>query len=555
MDRVALVAAAFISLIIATNASLTVPPVFARKGYNPYLGAVLGAVVGFGSGVLTALVVFQLLPGQGGLGVLGALIGGVGGLLILLRWLPDRRHLGHALPDGEDLRRNIEARHVRGRISRMLYITSVVVALLALATLVWTILDKTVGLVAVEYDVQPEDLLIAGEPVGRPLDDLSRDELAAVLAENARVARLRVFVLQDVVNAPQETWAELSSQPVEVVLGGYEYSEDLAALPFNQLDEPQAARLLFLNLDRAGLEDLVFSEIINPQVIASWTLWDSLVHRSDIEAQMAAESPHAVIEWRSWLSWDFVTSALDPRRPDTTGLRPALLGSLMIIGITIVFAFPIGVGAAIYLEEYAGDNRLSRIIQTNISNLAGVPSIIYGMLGLAIFVRSFEHLTSGNALGTSTANGRTIFSAGLTLALLILPVIIINAQEAIRAVPSSLRQASLGLGATKWQTIWNHVLPYALPGILTGTILAVSRAIGETAPLILVGAATYITQDPDGPFSNFTALPMLIYRWTTLPQAEFRNAAAAAIVVLLILLLTLNSIAIILRNRFTRRLS
>jgi phosphate transport system permease protein len=261
------------------------------------------------------------------------------------------------------------------------------------------------------------------------------------------------------------------------------------------------------------------------------------------------------LEWRSWVSWEFLSNALDPRKAESTGLRPAIYGSLMIILFTIFVAFPIGVGAAIYLEEYATDNWLNRIIQTNISNLAGVPSIIYGMLGLAIFVRALESFTSGNVFGTETANGRTVISAAFTLALLVLPLIIINAQEAIRAVPSSLRQASYGLGATKWQTIWNHVLPYAMPGILTGTILAISRAIGETAPLILIGGATYLTKDPEGPFSFFTAIPLLIYRWTTLPQAEFRNAAAAAIVVLLAVLLTLNSIAIILRNRFSRRLS
>jgi len=299
----------------------------------------------------------------------------------------------------------------------------------------------------------------------------------------------------------------------------------------------------------------VMDEIVQPQLVKGWSLWESLTHKEGIKRTIQEDFPKARLEWHSWLNWGFVTSALDPRRPDATGLRPALVGSLMIIVFTILVAFPIGVGAAIYLEEYASDNAFNRLIQTNINNLAGVPSIIYGMLGLAIFVRSLESLTSGNAFGTSTANGRTIASAAFTLALLILPLIIINAQEAIRAVPSSLRQASYGLGATQWQTIWNHVLPYSLPGILTGTILAISRAIGETAPLILVGAATYLTQDPKGLFSNFTALPMIIYRWTTYPQAEFRNAAAAAIVVLLVLLLSLNSIAIVLRNRFSRRLS
>jgi phosphate transport system permease protein len=202
------------------------------------------------------------------------------------------------------------------------------------------------------------------------------------------------------------------------------------------------------------------------------------------------------------------------------------------------------------------ENRINRLIQTNINNLAGVPSIIYGMLGLAVFVRMLEALTSGKMFGLvdpTTANGRTILSAGLTLGLLILPLIIINAQEAIKSVPNSLRQAGQGLGATKWQTIWAHVLPNAMPGILTGTILAVSRAIGETAPLVVVGASTFITVDPTNPFSKFTTLPIQIYQWTSRPQDEFRNIAAAAIIVLLILLLTLNATAVLLRNRFSKR--
>jgi phosphate transport system permease protein len=180
------------------------------------------------------------------------------------------------------------------------------------------------------------------------------------------------------------------------------------------------------------------------------------------------------------------------------------------------------------------------------------------MLGLAIFVRVLEGFTSGAAFGliddTTTANGRTIISAGLTLGLLILPIIIINSQEAIRAVPSSLRQASYGLGATRWQTIWHHVLPNALPGILTGTILSMSRAIGETAPLVVVGASTFITVDPSGPFSKFTVLPIQIYQWTSRPQDEFRNIAAAAIIVLLVMLLTLNATAVFLRNRYSTRM-
>jgi phosphate transport system permease protein len=224
-----------------------------------------------------------------------------------------------------------------------------------------------------------------------------------------------------------------------------------------------------------------------------------------------------------------------------------------MVGIAILFALPIGTGAAIYLQEYATKNFLNRIIQTNINNLAGVPSIVYGMLGLAIFVRAFEPFTSGSMFGVMDSNGRTILSAGLTMGTLVLPLVIINAQEAIKAVPDSLRQAAFGVGATRWQTTWHHVLPNALPGILTGSILAVSRAIGETAPLIIVGASTFISIDPDGPFSKFTALPIQIYQWTTRAQSEFHAIAASAIIVLLVMLLTLNATAVLLRNRVQRK--
>ena len=387
------------------------------------------------------------------------------------------------------------------------------------------------------------------------LKDLSKQQLAAILAANSRKFRLRTLLFSNVLGANENQWPKLNQQTVSQSLKAKSYPEALADVPVGKLNQGEFALLIMMNMGRDDLEDLVFDEIIQPEVQKGWSLWDSLTKRDDIEQVAATNYPNARVEWRSWVNWEFITSPLDPRKPDATGIRPALFGSFLLIVITIVFAFPVGLGAAIYLEEYAADNWLNRIIQTNINNLAGVPSIIYGMLGLAIFVRALEHLTSGNVMGTDTANGRTILSGGLTLGLLILPLIIINAQEAIRAVPSSLRQASYGLGATKWQTIWNHVLPYSLPGILTGAILAISRAIGETAPLILIGGATFLTKDPEGPFSSFTALPLVIYRWTTLPQAEFRNAAAAAIVVLLAMLLTLNSLAIILRNRFSRRLT
>jgi phosphate transport system permease protein len=241
-----------------------------------------------------------------------------------------------------------------------------------------------------------------------------------------------------------------------------------------------------------------------------------------------------------WLSLDLLTR-YPSRIPERAGIRSAILGTLWMMGLTAAVSFPIGVGAAIYLEEYAPKSWLTRILQTNIANLAGVPSIVYGILGLAIFVRYF-------------ALGRSVIAGALTLALLILPVIIIASQEAIRAVPGSLREASYGVGATKWQTIRHHVFPVALPGILTGTILSLSRAIGETAPLIMIGALTFIAFPPKSPMDPFTVLPIQIFNWTAKPQKEFHELAAAAIIVLLVLLLVMNAAAIFLRNRYQKRI-
>jgi phosphate transport system permease protein len=262
------------------------------------------------------------------------------------------------------------------------------------------------------------------------------------------------------------------------------------------------------------------------------------------------------LQFRSWVSASLLSSSQssDPLR---SGIRGALLGSLLTILFTILFALPLGVAAAVWLEEYARDNWLNRVIRTNIYNLAGVPSIIYGMLGLALFVRAMAPLTSGAIFGVqsegTSLDGRTVLSASLSLALLILPIIIINAQEAMRAVPQSLRQSSLALGATRWQTVWHHVLPASADRILTGAVLAISRALGETAPLVVVGASTFLSMDPTGPFSKFTTLPIQIYQWSARPQQEFRNLAAGAIVVLLVMLLSLNASVIYMRAKYSNK--
>lgn len=240
------------------------------------------------------------------------------------------------------------------------------------------------------------------------------------------------------------------------------------------------------------------------------------------------------------LNWQFLTS-FPSRKPELAGILTALVGSACLITLTALFAFPIGVGAAIYLEEYARKNWLSRVIEVNISNLAGVPSIIYGLLGLELFVRMMRM-------------DRSLLAGACTMALLVLPIIIISSREAIRAVPVSIREASYAVGATRWQTIRYQVLPLAFPGILTGTILAFSRAIGETAPLITIGALTYIAFLPTGLFSPFTALPIQIFNWVSRPQKGFHTDAAAAIIVLLIVLLLMNAVAIWLRNRYQKKL-
>ena len=240
-----------------------------------------------------------------------------------------------------------------------------------------------------------------------------------------------------------------------------------------------------------------------------------------------------------WLDIDFITS-FPSRFAKKAGIKSALVGSVWVMSLTFLFAFPLGVGTAIYLEEYSDKKkRFNKILQINIANLAGVPSIVYGILGLAVFVRfmGFE---------------RSIISGALTLGLLILPVIIVSSQEALKSVPNELRHGAYAIGVSKWQTITGVVLPYAIPGILTGTILAMSRAMGEAAPLIIIGAAGYISFLPESVMDSFTVLPIQIFNWTSRPQAEFQNIAAAGILVLMVLLLSANAVAVIIRNKYEK---
>lgn len=422
------------------------------------------------------------------------------------------------LPEGEAITRNVSSRQMVGKIWQSVLFVSTLIGILILLLLFFNIANDAFGGIATQAEVE-----LATLTDGRPLEALSKDELITLLEENLRSRVLRNL----------------------------------------EREQPLAERT------PEQLAEIVNLEIVKPELVGVYTLTEYLFQREQITAELQEKFPRAELEFKSWVSGGFVTSPMSSNAA-FAGVRTAVLGSLLMLLLTVAIAFPLGIGAAIFLEEYQSEkvfderrpwgatankifNRISGIIQVNIYNLSGVPSIIYGMLGLAIFVRSLEAFTSGAAFGMSsggaeTANGRTIISAAMTMALLVLPVVIISAQEAIRAVPSSLRQASYGLGATKLQTIGKVVLPNALPGILTGTILAISRAVGETAPLIVVGASTFIVTDPNGIFSKFTVLPIQIYNWTSRPQEEFRAIAAAAIIVLLVVLLTMNATAILLRN-------
>jgi len=404
-------------------------------------------------------------------------------------------------PDKNDLERFIAARYRTAWVWQVIFLSSLLIAIVSLSALILNVVDGAFGYVAYEFKKDPYSIS------EKPLDDLTREELLVLLQDN------------------------------------------LSRGAYNKLDneKPMDSR------NEGELYTLLIERIIQVKTRETYPLFRSLFEKETIEAEVRELYPDARLEFRSWLTPIFLTTP-QSSRAEFAGVRTALLGSLWLVGIAIGFALPVGVGAAVYLQEYANKKSfISRVIQTNINNLAGVPSIVYGMLGLAIFVRVFEVFTSGAMFGITDTNGRTIMSAGLTMGILVLPLVIINAQEAIKAVPDSIRQAAYGVGATKWQTVWSHVLPNALPGILTGSILAMSRAVGETAPLIIVGASTFITIDPQSPFTKFTALPIQIYQWTSRAQGEFHAIAAAAILVLLALLLTLNATAILLRNRFQKR--
>jgi len=282
-----------------------------------------------------------------------------------------------------------------------------------------------------------------------------------------------------------------------------------------------------LNLQRRHRKARIF------RLLCATVTWSSVLLLAILLFQVC-------IDGFAWLDWQFISS-FPSRFAERAGIKSALVGTLWMIGLVAVISIPVGVSTALYLEEFAGRGRISKLIEVNIANLAGVPSIVYGILGLAIFVRFF-------------GLGRSLISGALTMSLLILPIIIIASREAIKTVPMSIRYAALSLGATRWQTTWSHVLPASFPGIMTGVILALSRAIGETAPLVMIGALTFVAFLPEGPMDSFTALPIQIYNWVSRPQPEFHELAAAGIIVLLAVLMLMNATAIFIRNKTERRL-
>jgi len=462
---------------------------------------------------------------------------------------PERPTTADYFPTEEEYVGLLGRRTRRATWFKLFCLGMLTIAVLALATLLYTIVNDSFGLVAVVNQNEPEDIVagLGHDPETTTLGDLDYDELVGLLEANVssgvgrRLEREQRFYEDRLVFEDEATWTEICSSD---------------APPTGCTAGPR---------DGANVLALVQERVVVPDVIASYELVPSMLDPEAFEAEVMAgfeagrfpeyTADQAQFEWRAWFSPTFLMSPASAT-PEIAGIRTAILGSLWLVVITVLFAVPVGVGAAIYLVEFARPSRFNSFIQTNINNLAGVPSIIYGMLGLAILVRVLEPFTSGAIFTSGPApsdNGRTILSAGITLGLLTLPVVIISAQEALKAVPDSLRQAGMALGATRWQTVRSQIIPVAMPGILTGTILAIARAVGETAPLILVGAASFITLDPTGPFSKFTALPIQIFQWTSFPQEEFRNLAAAASLALLILLLTLNAAAIVFRNRFSRR--
>jgi phosphate transport system permease protein len=367
-----------------------------------------------------------------------------------------------------------------------------------LVALFLSVLNSAYGYVALQNEVNLEEIA----PGAESLDELSTTELESILRERLSSGLIRRL----------DTEAPLSERSQE------------------------------------ELAELVAERVIDPQVVESWSLAESLFRRGTVE-RYVAQHPDVDITFRTWLNAEFLVSQ-QSNDPLDAGIVSALIGTLLVVTIALLVAMPIGIATGIFLSEYARPSALRTIVQINIQNLAAIPPVIYGLLGLALFVRFGSPVTSGSIFGAQTGtDGRTVLSAGLTLGVLVLPVVIINAQEAFASVPERFRDAARAVGASKTQLVFGRLLPHVSDRIVTVAILALSRVIGETTPLIIVGAATVIAVNPSSLFAQFTALPSQIYYWSFSPQSEFQRLAAAAILVLLVLSLGLNIFLVLLRRR------
>jgi phosphate transport system permease protein len=383
-------------------------------------------------------------------------------------------------------------RNRKNSLAGVLLHVGAIVSLLSVVILLLSVLNNAFGLVLLEYATQPDRVYGTSDP-----KTLERSRLEEILSKHLTERQIRQV----------------------------------------NVERPIAER------DADDLLGLIDRLVLAPHILEAWTLEESLFQQDSIY-RIHSSRPGTVLQFRSWLSRDFLT-APQHRVPQFAGIRTALLGSLWILAVITVVALPVGLGTAIYLEEYAHPERwYNRLIELNIESLAGVPSVIFGLLGLAIFVP---------ALAPLGGDGRNVLSAGLTLSILVLPVVITESRVALREVPGSLRLAGISLGASRWQTLRYHLLPASMGRIVSAMILALSRAFGEAAPLIVLGTSAFLSSDPVSLFSRAITLPVQVFQWTLRPQSQFRNSAAAAIIVLLVLSLLLNGSAALVAHRSSKR--
>jgi len=491
-----------------------------------------------------------------------------------------------------NFKRKLKIREQIGKLFQSLTFLSVLIGLLALGALLVNVMTNGRLLEAMHSFVQTHQVTMSLRPATLEGDPIMFARVAKELAENTTLKKgdAIVAMMGNKVSRPGEIWEQLiEANASELAHAELHYIPNLDRL-FGELKSVRTdgGRLVILEEifpnSPASQADLLPKDVILavagvPVERASHVFEQILIHKltdsnfDPIELTIKRQGDNFIIpinvvqttvnayEKNMFAALWFFATNFGSRYPEAAGIVSALVGSVLVILLTALIALPLGVAAAIYLEEYARKGLVSNFINVNISNLAGVPSVVYGIIGLELFARAqvlnettgFINQLTGWQIPAIEGFGRSILSGSLTLTLLVLPIIIINAREALKAVPQSMREAAFGVGATQWQVVRHHVLPYALPGIFTGVILSISRAIGETAPLLLLGASVFVPFLPESVFSVFTVMPIQIWSWTGEPQDGMENLAAAAIFVLLFIMLLLNATAIFLRNRFQMR--